>query len=145
MARNSAFPSAASNSRHAPMTAVTIDNEKRIRLIRSSLSAPSRRYQPSRSSRKSGISYPGAVPEPAQFLCWTAACQNAIEARAKAPKDHSPRSVAKARPARNAEPMNRLLNQLGEADAAADAFRQGLGMVTNSPMPAIPHLTPDSE
>jgi HemY protein len=37
----------------------------------------------------------------------------------------------------------RLLNQLGETDAAADAFREGLGMVTDSPLPAIPHLEPD--
>jgi HemY protein len=37
----------------------------------------------------------------------------------------------------------RLLNQLGEADAAADAYREGLGMVAESPLPAIPHLKPD--
>jgi HemY protein len=37
----------------------------------------------------------------------------------------------------------RLLNQLGEADAAADAYRAGLGMVTDDPLPAIPHLVPD--
>lgn len=36
-----------------------------------------------------------------------------------------------------------LLNQLGEADAAADAYRSGLGMVTEDPLPAIPHLSPD--
>jgi HemY protein len=36
-----------------------------------------------------------------------------------------------------------LLNQLGEGDAAADAYRAGLGMVTDEPLPAIPHLTPD--
>ena len=39
----------------------------------------------------------------------------------------------------------RLLTQLGEADAAADAFRDGLGMVAESPLPAIPHLQPDPE
>ena len=39
----------------------------------------------------------------------------------------------------------RLLNQLGEADAAADAYRDGLNLVTESPLPAIPHLTPDRE
>ncbi len=55
-------------------------------------------------------------------------------------------SVISLRPTPEAyQEYGRLLNQLGEADAAADAFRQGLGMVTNSPMPAIPHLTPDSE
>jgi HemY protein len=37
----------------------------------------------------------------------------------------------------------RLLTQLGEADAAADAYREGLGMVAESPLPAIPHLEPD--
>ena len=37
----------------------------------------------------------------------------------------------------------RLLNQMGEGDAAADAYRAGLGMVTDDPLPAIPHLAPD--
>ncbi len=37
----------------------------------------------------------------------------------------------------------RLLTQLGETDAAADAYRQGLGMVAASPLTAIPHLEPD--
>jgi HemY protein len=36
-----------------------------------------------------------------------------------------------------------LLNQLGEGDAAADAYRAGLGMVTDDPLPAIPHLSAD--
>ena len=39
----------------------------------------------------------------------------------------------------------RLLNQLGEGDAAAEAYRSGLSMVTDDPLPAIPHLAPDSE
>lgn len=39
----------------------------------------------------------------------------------------------------------RLLTQLGEADAAADAYRDGLGMVAESTLPAIPHLEPDKE
>jgi len=34
----------------------------------------------------------------------------------------------------------KLLNRLGEGDAAADAYRAGLGMVTEDPLPAIPHL-----
>jgi HemY protein len=34
----------------------------------------------------------------------------------------------------------RLLNQLGEGDAAADAYREGLGMVTNNPSLDIPRL-----
>jgi len=34
----------------------------------------------------------------------------------------------------------RLLNQLGEGDAAADAYREGLGMVANSPSLDIPRL-----
>lgn len=37
----------------------------------------------------------------------------------------------------------RLLNQLGEGDAAADAYRAGLGMVADDPLPAIPHLKDD--
>ncbi len=37
----------------------------------------------------------------------------------------------------------RLLNQLGEADAAADAYRDGLGLVTENTLPAIPHLGPE--
>ncbi len=39
----------------------------------------------------------------------------------------------------------RLLNQLGETDAAADAFREGLGMVAKSPRTAIPHLEPGTQ
>jgi HemY protein len=39
----------------------------------------------------------------------------------------------------------RLLTQLGETDAAADAYCAGLGMVAGSPLPAIPHLVPDKE
>ncbi len=34
-----------------------------------------------------------------------------------------------------------LLNQLGEADAAADAYRDGLQMVAGNNLTAIPHLT----
>ena len=33
-----------------------------------------------------------------------------------------------------------LLTQMGEIDAAADAYRDGLGMVAAEPLPAIPHL-----
>jgi len=39
----------------------------------------------------------------------------------------------------------RLLTQLGETNAATDAYRAGLGMVAESPLPAIPHLIPDKE
>jgi len=38
-----------------------------------------------------------------------------------------------------------LLNQLGEPDAAADAYRAGLGMVAETALPAIPHLQPDAD
>lgn len=38
----------------------------------------------------------------------------------------------------------RLLNQLGETDAAADAYRDGLGLVAAAPLPAIPHLEADA-
>lgn len=34
----------------------------------------------------------------------------------------------------------RLLTRLGEGDAAADAYKTGLGMVAEGPPPAIPHL-----
>lgn len=37
----------------------------------------------------------------------------------------------------------RLLNQLGEGEAAAEAYRAGLGLVARSPLPAITHLAPD--
>ncbi|MGB5166167.1 MAG: heme biosynthesis HemY N-terminal domain-containing protein [Woeseiaceae bacterium] len=37
----------------------------------------------------------------------------------------------------------RLLTQLGEGEAAADAYKAGLGMVTDEPLPAIPHLDAD--
>ena len=37
----------------------------------------------------------------------------------------------------------RLMTQLGETDAAADAYKAGLGMVAGEPLPAIPHLQPD--
>lgn len=36
-----------------------------------------------------------------------------------------------------------LLNRLGEADAAAAAYREGLGMVTAEPRPAIAHMEAD--
>ena len=36
----------------------------------------------------------------------------------------------------------RLLSQLGEGEAAADAYRSGLSLVASSPLPAIPHLRP---
>ena len=37
-----------------------------------------------------------------------------------------------------------LLNQLGDGDAAAEAYRAGLGMVTEEPRAAIPHLSADA-
>ena len=55
-------------------------------------------------------------------------------------------SVITLRPTPEAfQEYGRLLNQLGEADAAADAFREGLGLVAESPRTAIPHLVPDPE
>ena len=38
-----------------------------------------------------------------------------------------------------------LLNQMGEADAAADAYRDGLGMVAAEPRTAIPHIDADKQ
>ena len=53
-------------------------------------------------------------------------------------------SVISLRPTPEAySEYGRLLNQLGEADAAADAYRDGLGMVTETALPAIPLLAPD--
>lgn len=53
-------------------------------------------------------------------------------------------SVISLRPTPEAfQVYGRLLNQLGETDAAADAYRDGLNLVTETPLPAIPHLQPD--
>ncbi len=53
-------------------------------------------------------------------------------------------SVISLRPTPEAySEYGRLLSQLGEADAAADAYRDGLGLVTENTLPAIPHLSPD--
>jgi len=38
-----------------------------------------------------------------------------------------------------------LLNRLGNADAAANAYRDGLGLVTSSPLPAISHQQESAE
>ena len=38
----------------------------------------------------------------------------------------------------------RLLSRLGENDAAADAYRSGLALVSDSPLPAIPRLGSDA-
>lgn len=55
-------------------------------------------------------------------------------------------SVITLRPTPEAfQEYGRLLNKLGEADAAADAFREGLGLVAEAPKTAIPHLAPDRE
>ena len=54
-------------------------------------------------------------------------------------------SVITLRPTPEAyQEYGRLLNQLGESDAAADAFRDGLGLVSETPRTAIPHLEPGS-
>jgi len=52
-------------------------------------------------------------------------------------------SVIALRPTPEAyQEYGRLLNQLGEGDAAADAFREGLGLVAGDAKAAIPHLKP---
>ena len=54
-------------------------------------------------------------------------------------------SVITIRPSPEAyQEYGRLLNQLGEADAAAEAFRDGLDLVSQPARPAIPHLEPES-
>lgn len=40
--------------------------------------------------------------------------------------------------------FGRLLSQLGEGEAAAEAYRAGLGLVSSSPIPTIPQLTQDN-
>lgn len=53
-------------------------------------------------------------------------------------------TVISIRPSPEAyQEYGRLLNRLGDGDAAADAYRAGLGMVAGSPLPAIPDLRPD--
>ena len=55
-------------------------------------------------------------------------------------------SVITLRPTPEAyQVYGRLLTRLGEPDAAADAFREGLGLVAETPKTAIPHLAPDSQ
>jgi hypothetical protein len=34
---------------------------------------------------------------------------------------------------------------MGEGDAAADAYREGLNLVAGEPLPAIPHLQPEAK
>ena len=53
-------------------------------------------------------------------------------------------TVIALRPSAEAyQEYGRLLTQLGETDAAADAYRDGLGMAAKSSLRAIPHLDPD--
>lgn len=54
-------------------------------------------------------------------------------------------TVVSIRPTPEAyQEYGRLLNQLGEADAAAEAYKSGLNLVAPSTAPAIPHLKPDT-
>jgi HemY protein len=53
-------------------------------------------------------------------------------------------SVITLRPSPEAyQEYGRLLNKLGESAAAAEAFREGLGLVGEAPKTAIPHLATD--
>lgn len=55
-------------------------------------------------------------------------------------------TVIAIRPTPNAyQEYGRLLTQLGDGEAAAEAYRAGLGLVAHSPLPAIPHLEPDPD
>lgn len=55
-------------------------------------------------------------------------------------------SVISIRPTPEAyQVYGRLLNQMGDADAAAEAFKQGLGLVAAEPLTALPHLTSDEK
>ena len=54
-------------------------------------------------------------------------------------------TVVSIRPTPEAyQEYGRLLNQLGEADAAAEAYKSGLNLVAPSTAPAIPHLKQDT-
>ena len=39
----------------------------------------------------------------------------------------------------------RLLTQLGEGDAAADAYRDGLNLAAGNALPAIPHIEQEAD
>jgi HemY protein len=53
-------------------------------------------------------------------------------------------TVIALRPSAEAyQEYGRLLTRLGETDAAADAYRDGLGMAARTSLRAIPHLEPD--
>ena len=53
-------------------------------------------------------------------------------------------TVIALRPSAEAyQEYGRLLTQLGETDAAAEAYRDGLGMAARGSLRAIPHLDPD--
>ena len=53
-------------------------------------------------------------------------------------------TVIALRPSAEAyQEYGRLLTQLGETDAAADAYRDGLGMAARNSLRAIPHLDAD--
>ncbi len=53
-------------------------------------------------------------------------------------------TVIAIRPSPDAyQEYGQLLNQLGDGEAAADAYRAGLGLVAKTSVPAIPHLAPD--
>ena len=55
-------------------------------------------------------------------------------------------SVIALRPTPEAyQEYGRLLNELGEAHAAADAYRDGLNLVAEPPLPAIPHLASEQQ
>ncbi|MBJ88884.1 MAG: hypothetical protein CMO98_03405 [Woeseia sp.] len=55
-------------------------------------------------------------------------------------------TVIKIRPTAEAyREYGHLLNELGDGKAAADAYRQGLDLLTRTPLPAIPHLQPETE
>ena len=57
-------------------------------------------------------------------------------------------SVLSLRPSPEAyQAYGRLLDQLGESEAAADAFREGLGLLSGPSLAALPHLgaTPDQK
>lgn len=88
---------------------------------------------------KRAESWLGAHPDDPDLLLTTArlCLKNELWGKARSYLE----TVIALRPSPEAyQEYGRLLNRLGEGDAAADAYRAGLGLVSRSPLPAIPHL-----
>jgi len=91
---------------------------------------------------KRAESWLGAHPDDPDLLLTTArlCLRNELWGKARSYIE----TVVSIRPTPEAyQEYGRLLNRLGEGDAAADAYRTGLGLVSRAPLPAIEHLDAD--